>query len=281
MDTILRQAAELGFHGVELRGLQGDLNLPLIPELSRHPERARSLFAEAGVELVCLGSSVSLASRKREARRENARVLTDYVELAGRLGCPLVRAFVGETGRLDTRPAALSRASDALMQLVPTAVRNEVTIVVENGGDFPGSADLWYLVDAVGHPNVRCCWNQFNALTIRERGTTSIPRLGRKIALVHVCDGDFDESGALLSHKPLGEGGAEVARQIELLRGLAYNGYLMFESPKLWVDSLPEPEVALPAAAAFLKARLAEKQPILSAYKGDKNAPKLPAAIPA
>lgn len=281
LDTIVKQAAALGYQGVELRGLLGDLNLPLVPDLARHPDRVRALLAEQKVELVCLGSSASLTAKKRADRAQSTRLMTEFAELAGRLGCPMVRVFAGEIGRWDTRPAALARAGDALMRLVPVAVRNQVTLVVENGGDFAGSADLWYLVDAVGHPNVRCCWSQFNAATLRERVTTSIPRLGNKIALVHLSDGDFDESGALLGHKPLGAGGVEVARQIELLRGLAFGRYLMFESPKLWVDTLPEPASALSAAATFLKARLAEKQTILSAYKGDKNAPKLVSAMPA
>ncbi len=281
LDTIVKQAATLGFQGVELRGLRGDLNLPLVPDLARHPDRVRALFAEQQVELVCLGSSASLTAKKAADRHQNLRIVTEFAELAGRLGCPFVRVFVGETSRWDNHPAALARSGDALMQMVSVAVRNQVTLVVENGGDFAGSADLWYLVDAVGHPNVRCCWSQFNAATLRERATTSIPRLGNKIALVHLSDGDFGDSGALAAHKPLGAGRVEIGRQIELLRGLAYNRYLIFESPKLWVESLPEPGTALPAAAAFLKAKLAEKQAVLSAYKGDKNAPKLASAIPA
>jgi len=49
---------------------------------------------------------------------------------------------------------------------------------------------------------------------------------------------------------------------------------LMFEWPRLWVDSLAAPEQALPAVAKTLRARLADKQVVLTAYKGDKNAPK-------
>jgi hypothetical protein len=79
----------------------------------------------------------------------------------------------------------------------------------------------------------------------------------------------------LLDYKPLGEGDAEVARQIELLRGLLYDRYVVFEWPKMWVESLPPPESILPSVAKFLRERIEEQQPILTAYKGDKNAPKL------
>ena len=38
---------------------------------------------------------------------------------------------------------------------------------------------------------------------------------------------------------------------------------------------MPAPELVLPKVAKFLRETIDTKQPILSAYKGDKNAPKL------
>ena len=166
------------------------------------------------------------------------------------------------------------------MSLVPVASRFHVTLLVENGGDFPSSRDLWFLIDAVSHPAVLCCWNQLSAMSGGERPTNSIPRLGNKIGLVHLCDATFDEQGVLLEYKPLGEGNAEIARQIELLRGIIYDRYLMFEWPKLWVDTLPAPDAALPAAVKFLRERVEDRQPVLSAYKGDKQAPKMAPHVP-
>ena len=273
--TIVANAAKFGFDGVELRGLRGELHLPLVPELAGRPEGVRRLLAEHKIELVCLGSSATLASReRREAVRQKA-VIAEFVELAAALGCPHVRVYVGDVGRRDDQRAALSRAAEALISLVPILVRWGVTLLVENGGDFAGSADLWFLIDAVEHPAVRCCWNQCNAMALGERPTNSLPRLGHKIAMIHLCDGEFDADGVLLDYKRLGEGHAEVSRQIELLRGLVYDRYLIFEWPKLWVDSLPAAEEVLPAVANFLRANLDAKQPVLSAYKGDKYAPRM------
>jgi sugar phosphate isomerase/epimerase len=275
LETVVAQAAAMGFDGVELRGLRGELHLPLLPELAAHPRGVRESFEKNKVELVCLGSSVKLDSKAAAEVARQKAVLTEFLELAERLGCPLVRLFVGEVQRRDDPRLALARIAEALSSMAPVAARHGVTLLVENGGDFPGSADLWYLIDAVNHFAVRACWNQCHAMTLRERPTNSIPRLGHKIGLVHLCDADFDGQGVLLDYRPLGQGHVEVARQIELLRGLIFERYLVFEWPKLWVDSLPAPESVLPGVAAFLKERLAEKQPILSAYKGDKNAPRL------
>ncbi len=64
LPTIIDQAAALGFHGFELRGLQGELHLPLSPQLARNPGQVAAMCKEKNVELVCLGSSVTLASTR-------------------------------------------------------------------------------------------------------------------------------------------------------------------------------------------------------------------------
>jgi len=275
LETMVANAAKFGFDGIELRGLCGELHLPLVPELARDPEAVRRLFADNKVELVCLGASATLTSKTPRLLAEQKGAVTEFMELASKLGCPYVRIFVGEVDRRDNQRAALARIAEALISLAPIAARLGVTLLAENGGDFPGSADLWFLIDAVGHPAVRCCWNQCHTMTLGERATNSIPRLGNKIGMVHLCDGKFDEAGAQLGYALPGEGDVGVKRQIEILKGLLYDRYLMFEWPKLWVDSLPAPETVLPKVAKFLRETIDAKQPILSAYKGDKNAPTL------
>jgi sugar phosphate isomerase/epimerase len=197
------------------------------------------------------------------------------MELAAAIGCPNVRLFLGDIEANDTQPGALTRIAGVLASLVSVATRLDVRLLVENGGDFPSSRDLWFVIDSVSHPMVQACWNQCNALATGERPTNSIPRLGKKIRMVHLCDADFDGDGILLGYRQVGEGGAEVGRQIELLRGLLYDDYLIFEWPKLWVPSLAAPEAVLPQVATFLRGRLEERQAVLSAYKGDKTVPRL------
>lgn len=276
LEALIEFATSSQFDGVELRGLRGELNLPLVPELAADPAAVRARFAEKGVELVCLGASANLSlARAHQAAKQKA-FLTEYLELASALGCPFVRILPGDVPRNEGRRDVLSRLVERLLALAPVASRNHVTLLIENGGDFPGSDDMWYLMDALAHPSVRCCWNQCNAMTVRERATNSIPRLGSKIALVHVCDATFSEQGMLREYCSPGEGEVEIARMIDLLRGIAYRGYLVFDWPKLWIPSLPEPSSVLPAAAAFLRECVSAKQSILSAYKGDKNAPRMP-----
>ncbi|MFQ5461354.1 MAG: sugar phosphate isomerase/epimerase family protein [Phycisphaerae bacterium] len=274
LPTLITNAASHGYDGIELRGLAGQLDLPMLPQLSAHPEQVKALCTEHKVELVCLSSSVALDSTDRKTLARQIGELTDYVELADALGCPFVKIFAGEVQERDNLRAAQARIAQALIEVAPIASRRGVTILVENGNDLADSAAMWFLVDAAESPAIQVCWNQCHALTVGERPTTSIPRLGTKIGMVHVCDADFDDCGLLIGYKALGEGNAEVARQVELLKGLAYRGYLMFDWPRLWDASLPHPDAVLPEAARFLREQIDTKQNILSAYKGDKRPTK-------
>ncbi len=281
---MLSKAGEFGFDGVELRGLQGQLNLTREPRLTANPGATRALFAASKVELVCLASSCTLDSRKSGVLARHRAELEEYIELAATLGCPFVRLFAGELQPGDSRESALSRIGRELAEMAQVASRNKVTLLLNNSGDFLASADLWYLMDFVSHPAVQVCWNPCSARTCGERPTVSVPRLGTKIGIFHICDGTFDENGWLSSYCLPGTGEVELSRAIELLRGIAFRDYLIFEWPKLWEKSLPGPEVALPDVKRFLRECVDAKQAILTAYKGDKNPTrfrKLPERAPA
>lgn len=284
LETLVAKACEHGFAGVELRGLRGDLRLTEIPQLAGNPPATRQLFSGSGVELVCLGTSCTLDSADRRALARNRDELLSYIELASNLRCPYVRMFMGERGRGDSRESVLMRVVNELAKIAPTASRHRVTILLENSGDFLGSADVWYVCDALSQPSIRACWNPCTARAVFERPTVSIPRLGHKIGMVHVCDATFDETGFLKKYELPGEGQVGWQRAIELLRGVVFQGYLMFEWPKLWDASLPDPDAALPQVAAFLTGCIDAKQAVLTAYKGDKHAPKfgpIPPGAPA
>lgn len=274
LETAVTKAKQLGFDGVELHTLRGQQHLPLLPELASDPIGVRQLFSENGVECVCLSTSATLVSRSRRTVAEQKGVVIEFAELAAQIGCPYVRLGAGKANRLEPRQTVLCRIADGLASLAPIMSRLGVTLLVENGRDFPGSAYMWHLIDGVGHTAVRCCWNQCHAMSALERSTRSIPRLGNKISLVHLCDATFDANGTPLEYQPLGEGQAEVSRQIELLGGLMYDRYVVVEWPAR-ASFMSDAESALPVALAFVKETRDAEQPVLAAYKGDKFAVKL------
>ncbi|MGD2107753.1 MAG: sugar phosphate isomerase/epimerase family protein [Phycisphaerae bacterium] len=277
LTTLIGKAAELGFNGVELVDLRGGPPLPSARELTANPDVGHALLESKKVELACLSSDVTLDSKNNTELNKQRTALAETVGLAAKLRCPFVRISAGHVQRLDTERFALARIADALRALVPMLSRHDVTLLVENGGDFTGANHLWHLVDAVDHPTVRGCWNQCQAMTSGERATRSIPRLGSRLGLVHLCDAAFDENHVLTEYKLLGDGNTDVAHQIDLLKGIVYDRYLIFDWPKNRIPSLPDPDDAVPKSYEFMRECVEAKQTVLAAYKGDKQAPRMAA----
>lgn len=291
--TMVTRARELGYQGIELRGLQGQMHLPLAPQLAADPQKVGRLIRDTGVELVCLSTSAAFHMRDPKLVAEKMAEVREYVELAGKLGCPFVRVFGSEIPKLkipflgyERREAVMARIAAALRELAAHAARHRVVLLLENSGDFTDSASMWYLVDAVDSPALKCLWNPLNALIRRERPTISIPRLGGRIGMVHLCDGKFTAPGLPASkggnaikagfegYTLPGQGSVEIPRLIQLLKGIAFRGYLCIDWPRLWNPALAPADQALAAYADYLKPMLDEKPVELTAYKGDKFGPK-------
>lgn len=278
--TMVEKAKEFGYSGIELRGLEGQMHLPLAPQIASNPGKIADLMDNTGVNLICLSTSAAFHYQDRQVVARNQAEVRQYIELAGKLRCPYVRVFGSEVPRMkfsllgfERRETTMHRIAEALRELADYAARHKVTILIENSGDFTDSVSMWYIVDAVGSPGLRCCWNPFNAMTHGERPTRSIPRLGARIGLIHLTDGKFTD-GNFEGFALPGEGNLELYRLIQLLKGIAYQGYLCLDWPKLWEPGLAEPDVALSKTAAVIQPMLAEEPVTLSAYKGDKFGPK-------
>lgn len=275
-------AKPMGYNGIELRALGGQMNLANAPELAADPDKVVQALGDLDLELVCLSSSATFHSLDKHQVEDQKSLVRDYIELAAKLNCPFVRVFGSEVPRGAGPDQTLNQIANALHDLAFHAAKHRVTILIENSGDFCGSKDIWYLLNVVNHPAVKACWNPLNAASIGERPTISIPRLGTRIGMVHLCDATFAD-GVVDQYVLPGAGSVELYSTIRFLVGFGYGGYLMFDWPKMWVADLAEAEAALPAAHEFIKNAIEEEQVPLSAYKGDKNAPTFapPVAGPA
>ena len=68
---IVSEARQLGYHGVEFRGLQMQMNLYELPEFSTHLAETVRLFGDAGRAVCCLGSSARFHDTDKQKVQEN------------------------------------------------------------------------------------------------------------------------------------------------------------------------------------------------------------------
>ena len=197
LETIITRAAAMGYGGIELRGLRGEMHLPALPALRQDVKAVAGRFRDAGVELVCLATGNCFHWKDRYKLAEHKQQVREFIELAGELGCPYVRVFGDEVPRYEDKTATVHRIAEALRDLAGFAAEHRTVILLENHGDFAGSRDVWFIVDTVNHPAVRACWHPCHGQAAGDRPSLAIPRLGTRIALVHMVDGRFTPEGAL------------------------------------------------------------------------------------
>src|ERR1051326_3862242 len=93
LDRICAAALDLGYDGIELRCLGGDVDLLNRPEM--RPERVfetRAFFAERGLAISCVDSAASFHAVDRATRLGNVEDAVRHAELAAALGSPVLRA---------------------------------------------------------------------------------------------------------------------------------------------------------------------------------------------
>jgi sugar phosphate isomerase/epimerase len=250
LDTIAIKAKEYGYDGVEIRGFLNETVLTSANVFLTDPVKVKRTFANAGVEIACLASSVAMTGKKK-ADAQAASDLRMFIDTASAIDCPIVKLFDTQLRPGQDRAGAAVAMGQWLMALGDYASERDVTLVIENMLSFRNSKEVWMMLETINHPNVAACWDIFNASLIGESPFLTVPTLNSRIQYVQVKDAKLSTLGATLC--PLGEGDVPVEKFIERLRGIGYSGYVTFEWEKAWLANIAGPEESLPKAIATLR----------------------------
>ena len=239
---ILDFAQQNGFAAVELRGLQGTMDLPSRPEFAdAQIEQSKRDVASRGLRISCVSSSANLheTGQQHELQMADAR---RFIDLASRLGAPYVRVFGNKL--IEPRAAAIEHIASSLRLLGDCAGPQNVTVLLESHGDFTNSAALKEILGQATSPSVGLLWDAHNTFVDgKEDPEVTVKALGKYIRHTHLKD-SHTENGQ--DHYVLtGRGSVPVKRQVELLVTTGYAGYYSFEWEKAWHPEIEEPEVAI------------------------------------
>ncbi|MCB9849670.1 MAG: sugar phosphate isomerase/epimerase [Phycisphaerales bacterium] len=279
---IAEQANELGFYGVELAAVRDEIHLPSAEDLQTDKEidAVRKLFEDNSVEIAAIASIYAFDAREKHIRLRSFDRTVENIELAHKLGCPIVRVPLGAPVGREPVEHCLARQIPHLSELARIAAKNGVTLLMSNTPGFPSSRAVWFVVDGVSHPGVRAAWNPVLGRSCLEDETIALPRLGARIRAVQAGDAAFDADGRFGGYRPFGEGNVNYAKTIDLLKGLLFDGYVTLDWPAARIEKFPAPEATLPAALSHLLERLKHNDDELTAYKKDKNAANWSYATP-
>jgi sugar phosphate isomerase/epimerase len=256
--TVLEQADRLGYAGIELRGIEGDMELPKRPELvgDRLLESRRDLEA-LGLVVTDLGASAQMHDKEKKARAAQLDEGRRFIDLAHAMGVPYVRMFGNNLPPDEPREEVMKRVVDGFREMAAHAKPAGVTVLIESHGDFTSSPDLEAILTRVGADNFALLWDAHHTFVAgKETPADTWKHLGRWMRHTHLKDSkpEGDDRRYVLT----GTGDVPVKEQVRVLATGGYKGFYCFEWEKKWHPEIDEPEVAFPQYAKVMAQYLAE-----------------------
>jgi sugar phosphate isomerase/epimerase len=245
---ILQFAHQHGFSAVELRGLQGNLDLPSHAVFApARIEQTKKEIRENKLRIACVSSSANLYMEDAEKRAKELADARRFIDLASTLGSPYVRVFGGKA-ESDKNPvpddSTKARVASGLRELGDYSGPKGVTVIIESHDHFTSSATLKDVLSAVKSEHVGLLWDAHHTFaTSNEEPESTVKQLGQWIRHTHIKDsvGQGEDRKYVLT----GTGNVPIERQIKALQSIGYKGYYCFEWEKVWHPDLPEPEIAI------------------------------------
>lgn len=245
---ILDFAQQHGFSAIELRGLQGNMDLPSNPLFAADRiAQANSEIRAHKLHIACVSSSANLYIEDPEKREKELSDAHRFIDLASALGAPYVRVFGGKAPN-DNRPApdekTKARVASGLHELGDYSGPRRVTVILESHDHFTSSVTLKDVLKTADSPRVGLLWDAHHTFaTSNEEPEFTVAQLGQWIRHTHLKDsvGTGEDRHYVLT----GRGNLPIKRQIKALQSIGYKGYYCFEWEKVWHPDLEDPEIAI------------------------------------
>lgn len=228
----LRAAERMGFDGVGLAWDGSEAGSR--SELLEAVEKIRRCKEEHGHKVAV--SSIATEASLHHANESDWKRAADDVRfalgMARDAGADVVRVFGFSVGRGEGRSAVITRIAKRLRELAEMSreiTGGRVSVALQNGGSFVNARELWTIIEAAGQTDgAGVGWDVGEALL---HGGTETPglavtTLNSRIHLARV----WDHHG---THAPveLGTGIVQVKTFVQRLRGIGYEGWLIYAPP--------------------------------------------------
>ncbi|MBR2681963.1 MAG: AMP-binding protein [Atopobiaceae bacterium] len=253
---IYSMAKDLGFDGIEIRGVAGNAFAPTAqPFLPRQRARTRALLDRIGLEISCFSTSCALDTD--EERMRTSDEVVQYLELASEMNSPFVRLLLSR----DIRPSGNvndDAVIDYLRDLADMASIYDVTILVETESDYADTARLARVLDAVDSPYVAALWDLHHPYRIYgESAQTSIDNLGHHLRYCQIKDSVIVDGH--VQYRMMGEGDMPLPEMLDALQASGYDGYVSFEWVRKWARdvAIGEPGIVFPQFMNYMRDYLA------------------------
>ncbi len=234
---ILQAAKKYGYHGVEPRAQANHKHGVETDATPAQRADIRRQFADAGIEISCIATSIRYSSSDPAERAEQVELTKRFADLAADLGCPYLRVFGGPIPEGVAKEDCKRYVADALRQTGEYARDRGVVVCIETHDSFSLAKDNADTVRMADHPNVQTLWDIAHPITHGETMDEAFGYIKDTVRHCHIHDLAKDTHELVF----IGEGIVDHARAVQLLDSIDFPGHLSGEWISAW-----DPDVILP-----------------------------------
>ena len=241
---VLDNAQKMGFNGIEIRGIENEMNVAKIPyfQPSRWKDTLKKL-EDRNLEIISLNTS----SKFHDPASWDAAVTEakEAIDMAESIDVPFIRIFSDAIPNPSERDKTLQLIAKGWAEVYRYSEGKKVTPMVEVHGDFNNVGIFKDIFKYFSHPKFAILWDIEHSYKVYEQNFLEFFGFIRKYTK-HVHIKDTKKINGEWKLQNLGKGSIPIAMHIALLSASNYDGYVSFEWEKKWHPELDDCSVAFP-----------------------------------
>ncbi|HVZ95052.1 MAG TPA: sugar phosphate isomerase/epimerase [Phycisphaerales bacterium] len=254
LPRVVEAAAQYGYDGVELRSMgRGGAELACEPALT-DGAKVRRLFADAGLTPSGVASGCTFDAPVNppvmgELLKPHEKIIANakqYIDIAHEIGASYARVYAFKIPNGERRHRTLTRIARRLAAVCTHARHRNVSVVIENGGDFSSASDLAEIINVVGSPYLMALYDLEAGMAVGDQPRDAVRLLGRKLIAARIKDSLHGRPCAL------GKGSLPCRELIRAMREANSSAWLVYTWDRAWLSHLAPSEEMLPHAARQL-----------------------------
>lgn len=249
-EDITATAGDLGFDGIEIRGIGNELYVPNAkPFIEQNIKSTMERLKRINLEIPCLTSSSFLFDRMKI--ESYIREGKEYIDLAQKIGTKYIRVL-GDANPQPSSNIDVVFVAENLSLLTRYAENKGVKVLIETNGVFADSEKILALMGMVNSPAAGILWDMHHPYRfMNEPVSTTYGKLKEYIEFVHIKDSIMENDK--VKYRMMGYGSVPVREGLELLKSNGYEGYVSLEWVKRWCMELEEPGVVFSHFINYVK----------------------------
>ena len=253
-NEIIATACDLGYSGVEVRGVGKNISVPSIPAFSdENLEATKAELKRLGLVIPCLDSDCCIHLRETEASTEAE--IAAYIRLAAKLGTPYIRVMAAAPVPQPMGKVDEGYVCERAIALSALAQEHGIKLLIETHGTWSDSEKLARLMTTIRSDAVGVLWDVHHPYRFMgEKPEATFENLRPWICHTHIKDSVGTAEGF---HYALpGFGDVPLQDIVKVLQEGGYDGFYSLEWVKRWDMSLEEPGIVFAHYANFMRTLL-------------------------